>query len=456
MLPFLTVVALASVAQAADNGLALSPPMGWNTYNHFGCSPTEDIVLQSAQALVSTGLKDLGYNYVLIDDCWHSPAGREPGTNAPREDKEKFPHGLKWLADQIHALDLKFGIYSDAGTRTCGNQFGSLGFEEIDAKTYAGWGVDYLKYDNCNNEGQSGTPQISYDRFAKMSTALNATGRPIVYAMCNWGEDQPWNWAGTIAHLWRISGDIMDEFSRFDPRCPCQDMLDCKLPGYHCAMTRIIDFAALLVSKIGSGRWNDMDMLEVGQGGMTKEEYITHFSMWAILKSPLILGHDVRNTDDETREIITNDAVIALNQDSWSSQPIRMWNRPVQGDASDGTVSLWNLVLSTWPTSAIAVLNTSDRPQTVTLDFAEIWPDNAYLRSLTYSFEDLWQKDDTGKWGKSIGTFTKTARIRVEAHQTKVFRTVPINANTVKRSNGETWNVAHERVKVLRELQRRK
>ncbi|KAH7097787.1 glycoside hydrolase superfamily [Auriculariales sp. MPI-PUGE-AT-0066] len=165
--------------------------------------------LQTAQALVDTGLSQLGYKYIVVDDCWHAES-RDLDTGAPKEDLTKFPHGLKWLSDQLHTMGLKFGIYSSAGTFTCGGHFGSLGYEEIDAKTYAEWGVDYLKYDNCNNEGQSGTPKLSYDRFNKMREALKATGRPILYALCNWGEDQPWNWAGTIAHSWRISGDIHD------------------------------------------------------------------------------------------------------------------------------------------------------------------------------------------------------------------------------------------------------
>jgi len=326
-------------------------------------------------------------------------------------------------------MDLKFGLYSDAGTHTCGWNFGSLGYEDIDAQAYASWGVDYLKYDNCYNEGNSGTPQASYKRFAAMSHALNRTGRPMVYSMCNWGEDGPWNWGATIANSWRISGDIIDNFKRFDERCPCTSMLDCKLPGYYCSITRIIDFAAPLSSKGGVGHWNDLDMLEVGRNRLTYDQEVTHFSMWAIIKSPLILGHDVRHTPAQTLEIISNDAIIALNQDAWGASPVRIWKREVEGD---GDLSLWYLVLSIWPTSAVAVLNTSDKPYNVTLQFADIFVDSPYLRGLTYHFIDLWQKDKHGNWGKNIGIFSGSVPVSVGPHQTRVFKTVPVSTTDVR------------------------
>ncbi|GJJ08131.1 Protein argonaute mel1 [Clathrus columnatus] len=208
-IPFLVLLSLIPLSSGAKNGLAITPPMGWNTWNRFGCSVNEDLILDSAQAIVRNGLKALGYEYVIMDDCWHA-ATRDPETNAPRPDPERFPNGIKYVADRVHELGLKFGIYSSAGRYTCAGRFGSLDFEEIDAKTYAEWNVDYLKYDNCFNEGRAGTPLISFERYANMSRALNATGRPILYAMCNWGEDGPWNFAPTIANSWRISGDIFD------------------------------------------------------------------------------------------------------------------------------------------------------------------------------------------------------------------------------------------------------
>jgi len=320
-------------------------------------------------------------------------------------------------------MGLKFGIYSSAGKYTCGGRFGSLDFEEIDAKTYASWGVDYLKYDNCYNEGRSGTPQISFERFNNMSRALNATGRPILYSMCNWGEDGPWNFAVTIANSWRISGDIHDDFDRFDDRCPCTSILDCKLAGFHCAMSRIIDFAAPVGQKAGSGKWNDLDMLEVGNGGMNFDEYVTHFSMWAILRSPLILGNDVTSMTNETLTIITNDALIAVNQDSNASPASRIWKKPV---SSGGDLSLWQGSLAN-NVFVIALMNTSPDTQTVDVLMKDAFVDQgkAY-QSQPYTMYDLWQKDDSGKWGKSIGTVQgKISSVKIGSHQTKVWRAVP-------------------------------
>jgi len=336
----------------------------------------------------------------------------------------RFPNGIKHVADQVHALGLKVGIYSSAGSLTCGRHFGSLGFEEIDAQTYASWEIDYLKYDNCYNEGLSGTPQISHERFANMSRALNATGRPILYSMCNWGEDGPWNWATTIANSWRMSGDIFDSFDRYDDRCPCTSMIDCKLPGFHCAMSRIIDFAAPLGQKAGPGQWNDLDMLEVGNGGMSFDEYVTHFSMWALVKSPLILGNDVRNMTSETLEIITNRAIIDVNQDPLGSPAIRAWKKTVD---AGGDLQLWygSLVNNTL---VIAVLNTSPTDQTVKLTFGEILVDQAPAeQAQTFELFDLWDKDDQGEWGKSLGSFSgDLPETTVKSHQTRVWRAVPV------------------------------
>ncbi|KAF8515218.1 alpha-galactosidase [Gautieria morchelliformis] len=421
---------LLRAVKAADNGLALTPQMGWNTWNHFGCSINEALILGAANALIQNNLTSLGYQYVLMDDCWQAPA-RDPSTNAPVADPSKFPNGVKDLSDKIHAMGLKFGIYSSAGRFTCGGRFGSLDFEEIDAKTYASWGVDYLKYDNCFNEGRSGTPHISFERFNNMSQALNATGRPILYSMCNWGEDGPWNFASTIANSWRISGDIVDQFDRFDDRCPCTSVLDCKLPGFHCAMSRIIDFAAPVGQKAGPGRWNDLDMLEVGNGGMNFDEYVTHFSMWALLKSPLILGNDITSMSNETLEIITNDAIIAVNQDSGGSPANRIWKRAVSG----GDLSLYqgSLVNSVF---VIALLNTSPNPQTVDILMSDAFMDQGSVAAgQPWNLFDLWQKDSTGKWGKPLGTVQgKIAGVQIGPHQTKVWRAeIP----TTGRKRGE-------------------
>jgi len=420
---------LLSPASAAENGLAITPQMGWNTWNHFGCSINENLILGAANALLKNNLTSLGYQYILMDDCWQAPT-RDPSTSAPVADPAKFPNGVKDLADKIHAMGLKFGIYSSAGRFTCGGRFGSLDFEQIDAQTYASWGVDYLKYDNCFNEGRSGTPLISFERFNNMSRALNATGRPILYSMCNWGEDGPWNFASTIANSWRISGDIVDQFDRFDDRCPCTSVIDCKLPGFHCAMSRIIDFAAPVGQKAGPGKWNDLDMLEVGNGGMNFDEYVTHFSMWALLKSPLILGNDITSMSNETLSIITNDAIIAVNQDSAGAPANRIWKRSVSG----GDLSLYqgSLVNDVF---VIALLNTSPNTQTVDILMSDAFMDQGSVAAAEpWSIFDLWQKDSSGRWGQPQGTVQgKIPGVHVGPHQTRVWRVQPPSSGA-KRS----------------------
>ncbi|KAI0762790.1 alpha-galactosidase [Fomes fomentarius] len=421
----LSLLALATVLPvviALDNGLALTPQMGWNTWNRFGCGINEDLILSSANALISNNLTALGYNYVLVDDCWQADA-RDTETGAPVENKDKFPNGIKDVADKVHDLGLKIGIYSSAGTYTCGGKFGSLGFEEIDAKTYASWGIDYLKYDNCYNEGRAGTPQISYERYNNMSRALNATGRPILYSMCNWGEDGPWNFAVNIANSWRISGDIYDNFDRYDDRCPCTDMLDCKLPGFHCAVTRILDYSAPLGQKAGRGHWNDLDMLEVGNGGMTFDEYVTHFSMWALVKSPLILGNDITNMSDETKLIISNEAIIGVNQDP-SGPAIRVWKRPV---SDGGDLQLWSSSLNN-NRFVFAVVNSSPSNQTVDIALEDVFVDQGkQFGSGTFTLYDLWQKDENDQWGKGIGNFQGQVTVDLATHQTKVYRAIPVS-----------------------------
>ncbi|KDQ06371.1 glycoside hydrolase family 27 protein [Botryobasidium botryosum FD-172 SS1] len=426
----LLCLGICTAAAHDDNGLARTPQMGWNTWNKFGCGISEETVLSAARALVSSGLRDFGYEYVIIDDCWQAPS-RDPQTQSPRADPTRFPRGIKAVADEVHELGLKVGIYSDAGKFTCGRRFGSLDFEEIDANTYASWEIDYLKYDNCYNEGRAGYDLISFERFARMSRALNATGRPILYSLCNWGEDGPWNWATTIANSWRISGDITDKFDRYDDRCPCTSAIDCKLPGFHCAVTRIIDYSAPLGQKAGPGRWNDLDMLEIGNGGMSYDEYVVHFSIWALVKSPLVLGNDVTKMTSETLSIITNDAIIAVNQDPVGSPAVRLWREPQE---AGGTVQLWAGPLANGAT-IIALLNTSPISQIVTIDLEkDVFMDSDVAQQkAAYRLFDLWQRADesnlVSRWGKDVGVFqSQVPSIYVDAHQIKVWKAVPADA----------------------------
>ncbi|KAL2631470.1 hypothetical protein R1flu_016156 [Riccia fluitans] len=307
-----------------NNGLGLTPPMGWNSWNFFGCNINETVIFETASALVFTGLADLGYNYVNIDDCWAELERDEDGNLVPR--KSTFPSGIKALADHIHGLGLKLGIYSDAGFYTCQKQPGSLGYEMQDAQTFANWEVDYLKYDNCFNDKSK--PEI---RYPVMRNALNSTSRQIFYSICEWGRDDPAKWAGQVGNSWRTTGDIVDKWS---------------------SMVKLADENDKWADFAGPGGWNDPDMLEVGNGGMTVEEYRSHFSVWALMKAPLLIGCDIRDLKPETFEILSNEEVIGVNQDplgvqgrrvkkgSWLRSKLQVWSGPLSGGRT--VVLLWN------------------------------------------------------------------------------------------------------------------
>lgn len=277
-----------------NNGLGQTPQMGWNSWNHFACEINETIFKDAASSLVSSGLFALGYNYVNIDDCWAMRDRNAEGLIVP--DPSKFPTGIIGLASYIHGLGLKLGIYSDAGLTTCQGYPGSLHHEVSDAQQFAQWNVDYLKYDNCNN---TGLPALQ--RYPPMTAALNSTGRPIFYSICNWGQESPWKWGPTTGNSWRSTQDIKDFWS-----------------------SMMLNFYenSKYPSEAGPGGWNDPDMLEVGNGGMTFNEYKTHFSLWAIVKAPLIIGCDLQKMTSETLSILSNADVIAVNQDSLGKQAI--------------------------------------------------------------------------------------------------------------------------------------
>lgn len=295
----LLAVAVPSL-EAKNDGLVKTPPMGWNSWNHFKCDISEDLIKETALAIQSSGLQSLGYEYINLDDCWQASERDEEGKIQP--DATRFPSGMKALGDFLHERGFKFGIYSSAGFKTCQAFPASLGREEVDAQVYASWGVDFLKYDNCFTD--YGEPE---KRYPPMSDALVASGRPIVYSLCEWGRANPAAWGEKIAHLWRVSGDIRDTWRSL--------------------LTRAA-ISAPLWRYAGPGGWNDPDMLEVGNGGCSFEEYKTHFSFWAMLKAPLIVGNDVRamTKDDEAYAILSNAEVIAVDQDSLGWQARRIWS----------------------------------------------------------------------------------------------------------------------------------
>lgn len=303
-----------------QDGLAKTPPMGWNSWNHYSCNINENVIRATADALVSTGLSKLGYQYVNIDDCW-AELNRDSNGRLVAS-SSKFPSGIKALADYVHSKGLKLGIYSDAGYYTCQMQPGSLGHEQADADTFAYWGVDYLKYDNCYNDGSK--PE---SRYPKMRDALLRTRRPIFYSLCEWGLDVPATWARQIGSSWRTTEDIEDKWESMVSRADQNN----EYAGY-----------------AGPGGWNDPDMLEVGNGNMTPDEYGSHFSIWALMKAPLLLGCDVTHMDKKTYEILSNSEVIAVNQDPLGVQgkkvnkqgDLEVWAGPLSNNRV--AVVLWN------------------------------------------------------------------------------------------------------------------
>jgi alpha-galactosidase len=361
-------------AHAAAQKLAATPPMGWNSWNRFGCDVSEDLIKSIADAMVTTGMKDAGYEYIVIDDCWQ--VSRDGNGNIVADPK-RFPSGIKALADYVHSQGLKFGIYSDAGTKTCAGRPGSRGHEYQDALQYAAWGVDYLKYDWCN----TGT-EDAQAAYATMSDALKSTGRPVVFSLCEWGSHKPWLWAKDVGNLWRTTGDITDCW-------------DCK-KEYSMGWTRILDLQDGLESYSGPGHWNDPDMLEVGNGGMSATEYKSHFSFWCLLAAPLIAGNDVRNMSPEIKDILTNREALAVDQDPLGAEGRRVWK--------NGDSEVWSKQMKDGSRTVILF----NRGTTET-EINVAWEDLGYPAHLSAAVRDLWEK-------KSLGKFTGNFSAKVAGH----------------------------------------
>jgi alpha-galactosidase len=386
----LSLLALTAMPLCAlDNGLAKTPPMGWNSWNKFGCNVSEELIRSVADAMISTGLKDAGYQYVVIDDCWQ--VSRDDNGNIV-PDPQRFPSGIKVLADYVHSKGLKFGIYSDAGTGTCQNRPGGRGYEFQDARQYAQWGVDYLKYDWCNHSTQNSEASYSI-----MRDALKKSGRPIVFSLCEWGSTKPWLWAKDVGNLWRATGDIADKWSSGQK----EDDL---------GVVQILDLVDGLESYAGPGHWNDPDMLEVGNGGLNDTEARAHFSMWCILAAPLMAGNDIRSMSPATREILTNKELIAVNQDSLGAQGRRV--------KRDGEREVWSKQLSDGG-RAVALLNRGETPSQIMVS----WTDIGYPQSLNVGARDLWEKKD-------LGTMKGSYSVTVPVHGAVVVRLMPVSGST--------------------------
>jgi len=345
---------------ALDNGLARTPPMGWNSWNKFACNVSESLIREAADALVSSGMKDAGYQYVVIDDCWQVSRDAE-GNIVP--DPQRFAGGMKALADYIHSKGLKFGIYSDAGTGTCQKRPGSRGYEFQDARQYAAWGVDYLKYDWCNTSTQN-----SIASYSTMRDALAKSGRPIVFSICEWGSTKPWLWAKDVGNLWRTTGDIQDKWS-------------VKRDWGGNGVVQILDLQDGIEDAAGPGHWNDPDMLEVGNGGMTATEYRAHFSLWCLMAAPLMAGNDIRNMTAEIRDILINKEVIAVDQD-----PLGYQGRRVK---KDGEKEVWSKQMADG-SRAVVLLNRGASENEIRV----AWTDIGYPDSLPAAVRDLWAHQD--------------------------------------------------------------
>jgi Alpha-galactosidase len=380
--------------------LALAPPMGWNSWNHYGCEIDETLVRRTADALVASGMRDAGYVYVNIDDCWQ---GERDADGFLQPDPERFPSGLKALADYVHERGLKLGIYSDAGTKTCAGRPGSQGHEYQDALQFARWGIDYLKYDWCNT-GTGAAQRNPREAYATMRDALFAAGRPIIFSICEWGDNRPWEWAGEMGHLWRTTGDIVNCWN-------------CEL-GHGIwssfGVLNILDKQAGLRRYAGPGGWNDPDMMEVGNLP-TLAENRSHFALWAMLAAPLIAGTDVIGIKPEIAAILTNPRIIEIDQDplglqgfTWIRTPeIEVWARPLADDK--------------W---AIAVLNRSDTARRHVLDFAahpladDLNQKFARIGERHFRLSDAWT-------GVTSGTTRAPLSVTVAPRDTAVFVLVP-------------------------------
>ena len=351
----------------STGALAATPPMGWNSWNKFGGSITDTLVRAIADAMVSTGMQAAGYQYINIDDMWQATARDASGNILPNA--SKFPNGMKALADYVHGKGLKLGLYSDRGTATCAGLPGSYGHETADAKTYASWGVDYLKYDNCNAATGS---NIQTD-YTNMSNALKASGRTIVFSICAWWF---YTWEPPLGQLWRTGTDITDTWTSVSA------LID-NNGGWSSRYSDASYGSPGLAQYAGPGQWNDPDMLEVGNGGMTATEYQSHFSLWAMMAAPLIAGNDIRSMDAATSNILLNTDVIGVDQD-----PLGIQGKPI---STSTTLEVWSKKLSGNQSYAVVLFNRTAASASISVTWASLG-----MTSTSATVRDLWSHTDLG------------------------------------------------------------
>jgi alpha-galactosidase len=363
-------------------GLAKTPPMGWNSWNKFACDVSEKMIREVADAMAASGMKDAGYQYIVIDDCWQVSRDSLGFIVA---DPQRFPSGIKALADYVHSKGLKFGIYSCAGDKTCAGRPAGRGHEYQDALSYAKWGVDYLKYDWCNTGKMN-----AEEAYTTMRDALYSAGRPVVFSLCEWGNNKPWLWGAHVGHLWRTTGDIYN----------CFDCIKNNGTWFANGVLQILDMQDGLRKFAGPGHWNDPDMLEVGNG-MPQNEDRAHFTMWCMLAAPLISGNDLRNMSPETKAILTNRDAIAINQDSLGIQGFRY--------AVKDSVETWFKPLAggQW---AVCLLNRAKTVRSVEIDWKTYSVTDSLRQDIfdptkvVFKIKDIWQNKETGDTRKTLKT----------------------------------------------------
>ncbi len=355
-------LAFPAICAAQQTTLAATPPMGWNSWNHFAERIDDQIVRTEADAMVSSGMKAAGYEYIVIDDTW---AGQRDA-NGNIQPNSKFPD-MKALADYVHSKGLKLGIYSGPAARTCAGYEASLGHEEQDAQTYANWGIDYLKYDWCQEPASVDEMEAAY---TKMHQALLKTGRPIVFSLCEYGWHKVWEWGASVGgNLWRTTGDISDRYYSMAENGFNQNGLE---------------------KYAGPGHWNDPDMLEVGNGGMSEDEYRTHMSLWAILAAPLMAGNDLTQMTPYTVQLLTNPDVIAVDQDPLGKQGYRVWQ--------EGPFEIWMKPMADG-SKVVGLFNRQRTTEQMTVNFSDIGiSGNASVR-------DLWLHKDLGTFSGNFSAY---------------------------------------------------
>jgi len=366
-------ISISCVNAQKFQGLAETPPMGWNSWNTFATNINEQLVKDITDKFIELGLKDAGYEYIVLDDGWMA---RERDANGNLiADPKKFPSGMKALADYIHNKGLKFGLYNCAGSKTCAGYPGSRGYEYQDARSYALWDVDYLKYDWCNTEKLN-----AEGAYMTMRDALKQAGRPIVFSICEWGDNEPWQWATNVGHSWRVTGDIINCW-------------DCEI-GHGSwsswGVWKIINMRKDIRKVAGPGHWNDFDMMEVGNG-MTNAEDRSHFAMWSMLASPLIMGNDLRKASKETIKTLSNKEVIAINQDKLGIQALRFSN--------ENNIEIWLKPLKndSW---AMTFINMNNEPVNIDFDWQKYHIGDDLngrmmdLKNNIYSIRDLFNHQD--------------------------------------------------------------